>query len=126
MAQIRRPSNQTHSGRVGIDLFDPASIAAAVGNHHANDALAKVLAMIRRARPSWMADGVCVGSGLDFTNPSTKARAACLQACGRCPVLLDCRAWSLTIDDRDAVLGGLDPAARKQARKRMEIPDATP
>ena len=80
--------------------------------------LAALLDRIRRSRPAWMVDAACIGSPVDFTSKHRRQRAAALQICGGCPVVFDCRDWSLTIDDDVSVLGGLDPAARRQHLQR--------
>jgi len=115
MVQIRRPSNQTHSGRVGIDLFDPASIAAAVGNRHADHALAKVLAAMERARPKWQRTAPCKTAPALFTSGKPKDRAMAFTMCSTCAHRDPCLSFAIELEDWTTVIyGGTDGAARRR------------
>jgi hypothetical protein len=80
-----------------------------------------VIAQLRMAlygtRPAWMNNAACKGSTLDFTSKAAKVASQCLQVCGRCDVLSECRAWADEVGDVHAVLGGETPAARRARLK---------
>ncbi|WP_395156908.1 WhiB family transcriptional regulator [Ilumatobacter sp.] len=87
--------------------------------HKSGDAPAvSLLLLLGRTRSTWYDRASCRGSGLDFTDPARPKVDACLQVCGRCEVRTECLDWALDIDDTAAVLGGTDPAARRQIRKQ--------
>ncbi len=79
-----------------------------------------IAALIKR--PPWMADAECrrvEHQAVDFHPPRGVSLQPALQLCGRCPVLLACRSWSLDDPDPTAgngVAGGLTPRARRAAR----------
>jgi hypothetical protein len=106
--------------RGGIDQLRPDQIAQ-LSRVDGTEALARALALLERARPKWHRDALCREyPTLNFTSPrSASAIAACLQVCGRCSVLDSCRSWAMEIDATDGgVYGGMDPAARRLARKQ--------
>jgi hypothetical protein len=114
--------------RTSSCFADPALIAednAATESQRRTDALGALVSLIQRSRPAWHALGACRGSSLDFTNTSPKNVAACLQLCGGCNARADCLAWALEIDDRCAVLGGMDPAARRRLARNRNATDKT-
>ena len=122
----RNPHTGTNSTVLSACFADPALVALdnmMTSEQRRAGAFGAVLALLERASPQWHRDAACRGSGLDFTNiKSAKNRSKCLQVCGRCDVRAECLSWAIEVDDRDAVLGGMDPAARRRlARNRMSI-----
>jgi hypothetical protein len=112
-------STQSHSGRVGIDLFDPASIAAAVGNRHADDAMARVLAAMERARPKWQRTAPCKSAPALFTSGRPKDRAAAFTMCAGCAHRDPCLSFAIDLEDFTTVIyGGTDGAARRLIAKQ--------
>jgi hypothetical protein len=103
------------SGRHGYDMGRPDRVLARLNAKAASDeatALAASIAMLATARPAWHRLGACCGAVVDFSSRSKVKQAAALQLCGRCQVRIECLQWSLEVDDRVAVLGGMTPATR--------------
>ena len=119
----RNPHTGTNTTVLSACFADPALVALdnmMTDEQRRAGAFGAVLALLERARPAWHSLGACRGLGLDFTGiKSPKNVSACVQVCGVCEVRADCLDWALAIDDRDAVLGGMDPVARRRlARNR--------
>ena len=115
---VERPHNdqQTTSSRRGTvkdsDPFprgDPADWATTTA-----DPLAVLFDLFERSRPAWHDQAACRGSGVDFTATGRKERARAFDVCGRCPVRAECLEWAIEVGDEVAVLGGMDPAARRR------------
>ena len=88
---------------------DPAEWAAIT-----TDPLAVLFDLFERSRPAWHDQAACRGSGVDFTATGRKERARAFDICGRCPVRAECLEWAIEVGDEVAVLGGMDPAARRR------------
>jgi WhiB family redox-sensing transcriptional regulator len=115
------------SGRQGIDLGRPDQTLARLDAEAASEeaALAGSIAMLAAARPAWQRMAACSAAGVDFTSRSKIEQAAALQICGRCPVRLECLAWSLDVGDRVAVLGGMTAAARRRLVAAHQVASST-
>jgi hypothetical protein len=109
-----------HDGTRG----DPGTIVAG-----GTDALGTLVAALSGHVPGWHEAAACRGSGIDFTSRAPAQRAAALALCGQCTQREPCLAWAIEVDDGDAILGGMDPAARKAhartvaARQRAKVND---
>lgn len=72
----------------------------------------------------WLARSACADRA-EVMNPPTRnlhALWAARDVCGMCPVLADCRAWALGLDERTdpgGVLGAMTEAERTRARGRQ-------
>lgn len=94
----------------------PAAVVLAVGGESGRD---RALALLARLRPAWHDFAACRGSDVDFTAlRSASMRAAAVAVCDRCPVREPCLEWAIELDDRVAILGGLDPTERRQIAER--------
>jgi WhiB family redox-sensing transcriptional regulator len=49
-----------------------------------------------------------------------------INVCERCPVLAECREWSIVHAEKWGIWGGLTPGQRKAARKRRGLPPPVP
>ena len=102
----------TTTPRPGSNPFprgDPAEWATTTA-----DPLAVLFDLFERSRPAWHDEAACRGSGVDFTATGRKERARAFDICGRCPVRVECLEWAIEVGDEVAVLGGMDPAARRR------------
>lgn len=70
-------------------------------------------------RPAWMRDALCREyPHVSFFPEKGEGAGPALQVCGRCLVMLDCRAWAIADPSLDhGVLGGMTAQTRKAARK---------
>jgi WhiB family redox-sensing transcriptional regulator len=104
--------------RAGFDIGRPQDVldnlAAEAATTSPEALLAASVKMLAGARPDWHNQGACKGSDIDFTSRGNKQRAAALQVCGSCPVPTECLAWAIEVDDRGAILGGMDVPARRR------------
>jgi hypothetical protein len=107
---------------------DPALIAednAATESMRNADALAALVTLIERSRPSWHREALCRDHpDVNFHSRAPKHRAAAFSLCGLCPVRERCLDWAVEIGDftPDTVLGGMDGSARRRiaaARDRV-------
>ena len=114
MPQPRRERMHPDIGtRLDSLAGDPFDILMRAEGATADEMLAAAIASLDHYRPPWHASAECRGSGVNFYSTDPPQRAAALELCGRCEVRVECLAWALEVDDRDAVLGGMDPGARK-------------
>lgn len=70
---------------------------------------------------SWVTRGVCRNRWAVMDADTDQGREIARKICMRCPVMAECRAWSLDLPDRAPVHGvvaGLTAAERTRARKR--------
>jgi WhiB family transcriptional regulator, redox-sensing transcriptional regulator len=75
-------------------------------------------AALTRGRPAWFAQAACRGMDPNLFHPSLgrPPKPEALQACGRCPVRLECLRWANELDPTAAgggLYGGMDAAARR-------------
>lgn len=80
------------------------------------------------ARPAWWADALCPEyPSINFVDAELDdaTKAAALQVCGRCAVLLECRTYAVADPSLLGIWGGTDTAARKAIR-RAARPAAEP
>jgi hypothetical protein len=124
-----------NSTQLSPDVF--GNQAAIVTNQMATDemrdadALAALVTLLERSRPAWHDAAKCKKHPeLDFTSSAPGTISKAIQVCGRCAVRGDCLSWALDIDDRSAVLGGMDPADHAHpdtfaASSRVNVPSVS-
>lgn len=87
-----------------------------------------VLETLGYHRPQWQRDALCREyPNLPWFPKRGESAKPALQVCGRCMVLVECRAWAMADQSLDAagVLGGMSAIARIRAR-RLQQRRATP
>ena len=87
-----------------------------------------LLAALGYERPSWQRDAACrEHQHLDWFSTNRNDVTACLAVCLRCLVVTECQIWAIgdrTMDPAP-VLGGMNTAARRAARRLLEVDDET-
>jgi len=72
---------------------------------------------------AWRLDAVCRGADPNLFFPGRGESTHIAKAmCRRCPVMLECRDYSLTIPDLRGVFGGLSEKERKLFRRNVNGP----
>lgn len=87
---------------------------------------------IAAQRPAWWDHAACRGVGPERFFPSGSDSAAkavrkeAKETCARCPVVAECLAHAIRVDEPEGVWGGVTAAARKLATGRSRYADARP
>lgn len=97
---------------------DPCDlIAEALDSTAGRDRLAHFIAA---AEQPWFADAACrrpENRGVEFFPSRGESAQPALQLCGRCPALVQCRAWALDQPDHGhGVIGGMTARQRHAMR----------
>lgn len=107
---------------VGAATATPGQCAAPLADD-ADVRLAEAIADGQQHRPRWQRHAACRGTDVAVFFPvrgasSSEARAIC----SSCPVLTDCRRWSLTQPEPAGILGGYGGRQRRAARRARGAP----
>jgi len=98
---------------------DPADLVVAADG---DDAAIRLARYLRAVQPAWFVNAECrlpQHAHISFFPPRGASAQPALQLCGKCPVVLACRAWSLSDPDPTGghgIAGGATAPARRAAR----------